>query len=306
MPNSEAPRKKLSALTKTFWLSILAGFLLLISNSAIWVNNYIFDDQNFSSVVTTAITSESSRTAIAESVTNKVFADRPVLKKVAGDVSTNIISGLLGTTQANNAISEVVQRLNVLVTSNSPQPVVLDLSGVKNILTQLVDVSTSLGREPKVNPDSIPSEITLLDTDNLPNFYRFSVAFLWMAPLAFIGALASIAYPYIKPTRQFKPMLLMQGAVVTAFGLLALLVGPLFRPPLLANVDTSQGRVVIGNIYDGFITTFNTQSRYLLGLGVLMMLVSAAMYVYQIVIPSMKQRQATRQNTAKPKVKAKK
>lgn len=286
--------KPVSILAKTFWLSVLAGFLLLIANSAIWVNNYIFNEDNFSEVVTTAITSDSSRQAIAERVTNAAFEDRPVLKKVAGDVSTKIVSGLLATNQADAAISEVTRRLNVVITSNNPEPVAFDLTGIKGIVTQLVNVSASVGREPQIDPNNIPDQIVLLDTESLPNFYKVSVAFLWIAPLAFIGALAALAFPYLKPSRQIKPMLLTQGAVITAFGLLGLLVGPLFRPPLLANVKTSQGRVVIGNIYDGFITTFNAQTRLIIVLGIVLGLIAGAMYIYQVAMPAIKNYRQTK------------
>jgi hypothetical protein len=280
--------KPVSPLAKTFWLSVLAGFLLLIANSAIWLNNYVFNEDNFSNVVTTAITSESSRQAIAERVTDAAFQDRPVLKKVAGDVSTKIVSGLLATNQADTAISEVTRRLNVVLTSNNPEPVVFDLTGIKGIVSQLVNVSASLGREPQVDPANIPDEIVILDTANLPNFYKWSVAFLWIAPLAFIGGAAALLYPYLKRNRQIKPMLLTQGAVITAFGLLGLLVGPLFRPPLLANVKTSQGRVVIGNIYDGFIATFNAQTRLIIVFGIIIILIAGAMYIYQVAVPAIK------------------
>lgn len=267
-------------LTSAFWLAILAGMLLVISNSAVWVNNYIFNEYNFSQVVSTSLTSESSRQAIAEGVTDKVFQDRPVLKRVAGNVSTNIISGLLNTSQADTAIQEVTRRLNVVVTSSSRDPVVIDLSGVKNILTQLVDVSASLGREPQVDPSTIPNEITVLERNALPNFYKWGVAFLWIAPIAFVGALAALAYPYFKHREFTRIIIVMQGACITAVGLFALLVGPLFRPPLLSNLKTSSGRVVVGNLYDAFIATFNAQTRILIGVGVAMMAVGGLIYAY--------------------------
>lgn len=230
------------------------------------------------------------------------FKDRPVLKKVAGDLTTKVVSGLLGTDQAENAINEVVSRLNVLVTSNDPQPVVLDLSGVKDVVTQLVNISVEAGREPKVDPSNIPSQIVILDTDSLPNFYKASVAFLWLAPLAFLGAVAALAGPYFKRTRQLKPMLLTQGAVLTATGLLGLLIGPLFRPPLLSNVPTSQGRVVVGNIYDGFIATYNTQTWYLIAFGLAVTVFAGALYAYQVIAPAVKnysQKRSTKSSTKK-------
>lgn len=269
-------------LKTTLGLGLLAGILLVITNSAIWVNRYIFNTDNFSSVVTTSLTSESSRQAIAQGVADRALADRPVLQKVAGDVPVRIISGLLGTTQASNAVDTVVSKLQVAVTSNNQESIAIDLSGIKSTVTQLVDVASNLGREPRVNPDNIPSEIVLIDKDDIPDFYRIGVAFLWIAPLALIGALAALAYPYIKNRGEYKTILAIQGACVAAAGLLALLVGPLFRPPLLANIERAAGRAVVGNLYDAFIATFATQSWYVIGLGVLMLVLGGGLSLYAV------------------------
>lgn len=267
-------------LMQAFWFSVLAGFLLLITNSAIWVNRYIFDTGNFSNVVTTSLTSESSRRAIAQGVTDRVFADRPVLKNVVGDIPVNIVSGLLGTEQATKAIDVVATRLQTRVTSSEPTPIAVDLSGIKNVLTQLYNVSTNLGREPQINPENIPSEIVLVDEDDIPNLYRASVVFLWLAPLALIGAAVSLIYTYVKNKKEYKLILVIQGACIAGVGMLALLVGPLFRPPLLSKLGTESGRTVIGNLYDAFITTFNAQTGFFIGIGIVMMLSGGGLILY--------------------------
>lgn len=267
-------------LKTTIGLGLLAGILLVITNSAIWVNRYVFNTGNFSNVVTTSLTSESSRQAIAQGVTDRALADRPVLQKVAGDVPVRIISGLLGTTQASNAVDTVVSKLQVAVTSNNQESIAIDLSGIKNVVTQLVDVASNLGREPRVNPDNIPSEIVLIDEEEIPNFYRLGVIFMWLAPIALVGAVAALAYPYYKDKAQYKTILAIQGACIAAAGLLALLVGPLFRPPLLANIEQAAGRTVIGNLYDAFIATFTMQSWYVTGLGLLMLLGGGLLLTY--------------------------
>src|SRR5690606_22608926 len=92
----------------TLGLVILAGILRGVASSALWVNHYVFNTDTFSSVVTTSLTSESSRQAIAQGITDRALSDRPVLKKVAGDVPVRLMSGLLGTTQATNLIDTAV------------------------------------------------------------------------------------------------------------------------------------------------------------------------------------------------------
>ncbi len=267
-------------LMQAFWFSVLAGFLLFITNSAIWVNRYVFDTENFSQVVTISLTSESSRQAIAQGVTDRVFADRPVLKNVVGDIPVNIVSGLLGTEQATKAIDAVATRLQTRVTSSEPKPIAIDLSGIKGVLTQLYGVATNLGREPQINPENIPNEIVLVEEDDIPNLYRASVVFLWLAPLAFIGAAASLIYPYVKNKQEYKLILVIQGACIAGVGMFALLVGPLFRPPLLSKLETQSGRTVIGNLYDAFIATFNAQTGFFIGIGIVMMLSGSGLILY--------------------------
>lgn len=276
-------KKKPNYIKKTIWLSVLGAFLLIITNSAIWVNNQIFDTENFSNTATQSLTSEESRNAIATGLTDRALEGRPILRNVVGDVPINIVGGLLGTTQAEKGIDKVVSRFHVMVTSEERESISLELTGIKSVLNQLYDTVTNLGREPKIDPAKIPDEIVLVEAGKLPNFYKASVALLWLAPLAFIGAFLALAYPYFKNPKEYKVTLAIQGAIVAFAGLMALSAGPLFKPPLLSNVQTGTGRIVVENLYDAFIATFNAQSLYLFGIGAVALTISGGLYVYQLV-----------------------
>lgn len=271
---------RMPVVKQAVWLGLLGGVLLVLTNSAVWVNRYFFNTDNFANVTTTALTSESSRRAIAGTITDRAFENRPVLKTVAGDIPVYIVSGVLGTEQASRLIDTAVSRLQTRFTSNNPQPVTIDLSGLKNVLTQLYGVATNLGRQPSVDPNQIPGQITLFDQQDIPNFYRLGVIFLWLAPIAFIGALAALIYPYTR-REQYGLIIAVQGLCITAAGLFALLVGPLFRPPLLANLKTPAAQTVAGNIYDAFILTFNAQTGIVIGLGVIMTLSGGGWLAYR-------------------------
>ncbi len=265
---------------RTILLSILAGFFLLIANSAIWVNNQIFDTQAFTSTVTTSLTSESSRTAMAQEITDKVFENRPIAKRIAGDFSTKLVSGLLATEQFNNLLTPAVERIQAYTTSSNQETVSVDLAGVKDIITRITNISANLGNEVTIETENIPDQIILLNADNVPDFYRIGIIFLWLAPLAFIAALALLAYPYIKRLNDRKRIVAVQGSIITVFGLIGLLVGPLFKPPVLSSINSPNGRVIVGNLYDAFIATFNSQTILLALLGVLMVLISTAWIGY--------------------------
>ena len=99
-----------TSLKGTIWLAVLAAILLIITNSAIWLNNQIFDTENFSKTATASLTSEKSRTAIATGLTDRAFEGRPILRNVVGDVPVKIVGGLLGTEQAAKGIDKVTSK----------------------------------------------------------------------------------------------------------------------------------------------------------------------------------------------------
>ncbi len=269
--------------SRLLWLSVAGSFLLLITNSAVWLNRYLFNEQAFATTVTTSLTSESSRHAIAERITDAALEDRPVAQQVAGNVATNAISGLLNTSLANKAIYTAAERLNVAATSSDQEDIVINLGGIKDISARLVNAAAALGRDTQVDPDRIPDSITIIEEEQIPDFYRLGVVFLWIAPVALLVAIAAFAYPYFSKPRDIKKILAVQGACLTLIGLLGLLIGPLFRPPVLSAAKTSSGRTVIGNLYDAFISTFNAQTSVVILFGVLVLLVGVGAYMYPAV-----------------------
>jgi energy-converting hydrogenase Eha subunit E len=275
---NEALDKKYSY-KKIVWLSIFASILLLVTNSAVWVNRQIFNTDNFTQVVTESISSESSRTAIAQNITDKIFEDRPIAKRIAGDFSVKIVSGLLDTNQFSSVLTATVERMQAYVTSNNQEDVTIELGAVKDVLTQLTAVSESLGKDVSINPENIPEQVTLINEEDVPNLYSTSVVMLWLAPISLVIALVLFAYPYIKHAQQNKRILLIQGAIITLISLIGFLVGPLFRPPVLAQVNY-ESRTVIGNLYDAFIATFNTQTLFMTFSGVLIVLIATSWIGY--------------------------
>lgn len=261
--------------------AILAGLLLVVANSAIWVNRQVFNTQNFTSTAVTAVTSDSSRQALASEIVDRALADRPVVKNVAGNTATRLVSGLLGTSQFNEALTKAVGKIQVYVTSKEQKSVSLDLSGVKNTVNTLLTIADNRGADTdqasqRVN--NIPDELVLVDADNIPSFYSLGVALLWLAPLCLVLAIGLLAYPYIRHPEQYYQIALVQGVAIVGAGLLSLLVGPLFRPPALARVLSPNMRIVIGNLYDAFIATFNKQSAYLVAFGLIVMVVPLAVH----------------------------
>lgn len=278
MPTQVKSQTKHTWLRPTIVSAIFAAILFVIANSAFWVNNYIFDTNNFSSVATTSLTSESSRDAIASEITDKLLSDYPTAKNIAGNTITKVVSGVLGTDQVENVLGKAISKLQVSFTSSDPQSLTIDLQGPKEFITKVVDV-VSTQRQVKINPDNIPSEIVLVNKDNIPDFYKYGIVFLWLGPIALIGAIVLVAYPYVKWHKNYKVIMMIQAGALLGAGLLALLLGPLFRPPVLSKVPSPDARTVVSNLYNAFIGTFNNQTQILIVVAVLVLAVGGVLLI---------------------------
>ena len=262
----------------TIITGIVAGILIVVANSAIWANRYIVDTNNFTNTAVASITSESSTDALATEIVDVALADYPTIKSVVDDTAINFISGLLGSGRMEQALTGVVSRLQVFLTSPQKPQVVINLEGAKATVNQLITLSGREG-ETKFDPNKIPNEITVIDPSKYPNFYDYTVALTWISPLAGIGAIVLLAWPYVKNRKDYRSVMVIQGACVAAAGLLALMIGPLFKPIALGNVQSVNMRVVVGNLYDAFISTFNAQTGYVISLGLIAVVVSVGIGV---------------------------
>lgn len=264
-------------------MSLSAGVLLMIVNSAVWINQQIFNTQNFTDTAVSSITSESSRQAMGSRITDEILKDNPVVKNIAGDQLTNLISGLLGTDQAEKLLTAAVSRLQVYVTSNNQSDVDIDLSGLKDTLSRVADIRDN-DQPSRIDPDKIPSKIVLVEADNVPDLYNYGIALTWVAVIGSIIAVFLLLQPYISDRSNYLSIMTVQGVSIIIIGLASLLIGPIFKPSVLESFQNVNGRVVVGNLYDAFIATFNAQTMILVCIGVL---ICVAAFVIKI-IPSIK------------------
>lgn len=266
------------------WLiasAIVASILLIVANSAIWVNRNLFDTNKFTNTAVASLTSEPSRRALSSEITDIAFADYPKVQALVGDRATEFISGLLGSEQAEKITTKAVSKLQVKLTSPPREnPVEINLVGLKDTLNKLIEVSGREG-ETKIDPNKIPDKIVLLNPDNIPNFYNAGVVLGWLSPLLVLLSIALLAWPYFKKREIYTRILALQGSILLLFGLLALAIGPLFKPMLISNVDSTNLRIVVGNLYDAFIASFNSQTLFLVFAGLISILASASIHAYR-------------------------
>lgn len=260
--------------------ALVAGLLVVVANSAIWVNQNFFNTDRFTQIATTSLTSPSSTNAIAAEITERALADYPRVESVVGDTASSFIGGLLGSPRSQHIVEKAVNRLQLFLTSPQKAPVVVNLESAKEVMTRLIAVSGREGQT-RVDPADIPDEVTIIDPSKYPNFYQYGITMTWLGLLAGLAALGLLIWPYIENRQAYKQYLLIQGLSVAAFGLLALILGPLFRPMLLGNVESANIRVVVGNLYDAFLHTFNTQTAVIVVVGVAAVVASLTIRLIQ-------------------------
>lgn len=248
--------------------SIIAGVFILVANTAIWINRYMFNSENFTSTAVTSLTSESSRTAIATEITDQALKDYPKIKSVVDDTAVNFISSLLDSNRTEKVLTGAVSRLQIFLTSPKRDLVVINLTTAKDVISRLIEVS---GRqdEARIDPATIPDQITIFNPDNFPNFYGAGVTLSWLSPLLGLSAITLLAWPYLKNRDRYKELLILQGICVAIFGVLALFIGPLVRPVVLGNIQSANMRVVVGNLYSAFTAAFNSQSYIIIAVGLI-------------------------------------
>lgn len=277
---AKAPTKILR--TRTYILfSFLAAILLVIANTALWFNTYIFNGDNFTRLTTQAIEQESSRTALATAITDRILEDRPRLKQVIDEPVIKLTSGVLGSDLAQTALTKTVSQFQIILTAEKPENVTLDLSSIKQTLPQVIAIAGNISdrntEAATLRVEDIPDTITIVNADNLPNIYRLGVALLWIAPIAALVAIAIFAYLIYRArySRRLSAMVLAtEGGMLIIIGLFALALGPLIKPPILANVANANMRIVVENIYQTFINAFNSQTQTIFMIGILLIVVA--------------------------------
>jgi hypothetical protein len=229
---------------------------MTVALSALWVNRSFFDTQRFSNTVTTSLTSESSRNAIAAEATDRILADRPITRRLLGSQITSLVAASLNSDLANNSMLKLSQRVQLYMTSSDQQSVVLELGGIKDITSKFIGI---LGKEDGTINTAIsnaPDTIILLDEEKIPSLYSVSVAFLWLGPLAVIAVIACVALLLYRNRKSLYTWAYAISGSLLVAAIFGLLYGPLFRPPVTSAARTINGRVVVGNLYDAFMGQF--------------------------------------------------
>lgn len=269
--------------------TLVACFFLLLFNTAVWLNRYVMSTDKFSETALPALLNQSSTQAIASEVTDKLLEDRPVLKSTLNDRVVSLVAALLQTDLSERLVERSVRTLQISLTTANPKVVAIDLSGIKNVVAQILSLGRELTDRPveeqRIDVDDVPDQIVIFDPSTLPSMYAVGLTALWLTPLALLTVLGCLLYPLYRAYRigvaELKRLLTIQGGAVVITGLLALSLGPLVRPTVLAQVSSENLRVVTENLLTAFLATFNEQTIwFILVPGFVMLLVALVLQIW--------------------------
>jgi hypothetical protein len=261
-------KKTRLALRITLFITLFISILLFITG--IWLQTTIFNSQNFSNITTAALTSESSRIAIANNVVDRLLEDKPLIRSTAGPRIASVISGVLGTDIAIKSIARTTERLQLLIVTDQKPLIAIDTSQVKPIITQLQNV-TEIELTDRFDVDAIPESIIILDSKRVPDLSMHARVVRIMTPLIMmIIVITSLIWIHRGNTLSNRLLRLRYiSIIIIAAGMVALMTGPILRPEIINFAELSSGRVVIGNLYDGLMQPFNIYASYALVAGTL-------------------------------------
>lgn len=240
-------------------LSIGVVFLAL-AQSALWINQTIFNQANFTTITTTSLTQQSSREAIASRLVDQALAERPVVKRVAGDRAKSIVSGLLDSDLAYRAIQSASNASYNYLTSPNREDISIDLTSIKTVGGRLVELAGRSDGEQATDEQTvtIPDAIVLVESDKVPNLSGLVTIMLALAPVFWIGTVICFGL-YLYLSKWNSKAFYFLGLVIAGASLLGLLMGPFVPPPVASLFPNPDGRIVVQNLIADLLWPFQRQ-----------------------------------------------
>lgn len=245
------------------------GIALIVSLSSLWLSRVFFSKDTLSEITTTALAEQSSRDSIGSAVADSVFEDSAVLRQVAGPRLASLVSSILGTDLASSAVDEFVERVRVALTTSEDETVTVNFKGLKDTIAQIQSVIGQSDEEQQINVDTIPDTIVVIESDRLPDIYKIGITVFWLGPISFVYAIGALAYWIYRGRKAaLWVRIRLSGLLIVASSVVALLAGPLIEPLFVSIARQASTQTLLGNLYAGLITPFQSQAMMLFVVGV--------------------------------------
>ncbi|MES2630528.1 MAG: hypothetical protein V4611_01075 [Patescibacteria group bacterium] len=254
MKNTSWIKKTISVL-----LVLVASIALFFAQSSYWVNHTVFNQQNFTSIATSAVTAPTSLDAISSQVVDRALQDRPVAQRVLGDRAEKLVASLLGSDFSTQAINKVVGATYKYITTPDRQDIKIELAPITGPISTVLNLAQQGDSNVAQSVESIPDEIVLVESDSFVDLSGVVSMMLWVGPLFWLIALAGFAiYIYIHRDKYAKAVYIV-GTSIIIVAILGILARPVLPAPISSMIPVSNLRPVVANVSDAFLAPFQAQ-----------------------------------------------
>lgn len=250
--------------------SILATILILIAGISFWFYKEVYNKDNFQKHVSTAITTQESRDAIASLIIEQGFKNRPVLRNLFAEQAESALAGLLDGPRVQNILNRFILRVYDSLFSTEPKAISIDLSSIKNIVSRLSLIIESV-TDKDIQNVQIPDAIVLVRAGDIPSIASFGLTLLWIGPIALITGLGLVIWLFWRAHDRASISKILGGCLAVG-SLIMLLLTAWYKPVILAMFKDSYARTVGEQIFNEFLTSLNNQYYFLLFIGILFIL----------------------------------
>lgn len=242
-------------------VSFLACLLLLVASLGIWAKNNFFNSQQFSNHVVAAVQEQDVRNAIGSSVSSKLYDGKPVLGRVLGQPTENLVSSLLVNDRFSSVLYNISDRLNERLFHGKTNDVVIDISGFSAGIKSL---AATLRPDAEVNlPEGEDARIVLINGSAIPNLQKTAQVVLFITPVALLSLLILATISWLRIRRKsvfFK----YAGIVAIATGVVLAIVTQTASAQLSLLAKNANQAVILGAVYDEFVASLQTYQTWLI------------------------------------------
>ncbi len=240
-------------------LIVVGSLSFFMALSATWLSNTIFSQENFVTTTKSVLLTESNRQAIAGVIVDQALENRPVANRLVGNQATSLVSGLLGSELFSNVYDKLANKTYSYLTTPNRDDVAIDLTAIKQPLSGIVSFAENRGRDVSFDPNQIPGEIVLVESDNVPNISgSIQMVLVLNALFWLITAGSFIAYLLIQKEGRIRRAYQLCFAVALV-AVLCFAVGPFIPPAMASFVTLTEARPLVADLTSAFLAQFAPQ-----------------------------------------------
>lgn len=250
--------------------SLIAGLLLLVSSLGIWAKNNVFNSEQFSKHVVTAVQQDDVRQAIGSSVASFLYTDRPVLGRVLSQPTENLVSSLLVNDRFSSVLYNLSDRLNERLFHGKTNDVVIDISGFTEGIKAL---AATLRPETELNlPEGDAARITLINGSAVPDLQKTGQVVLIVTPISLLALLLLVCVSWLR-MRSKADFFKYAAIVALSTGIVLTVLTQTASAQLSLLAQNANQAIILGSIYDEFVASLRSYQTWLIVIGIITIII---------------------------------